>query len=221
MLPVLVVPAPRPRRHFGAAAGGRGRDGHRWPPPAQIPACGATAPGSYLGWVTRNRLLRPRVQDARKGQIALGEHPHPAPRQPTPLAPAPEGAVPAFDRVVREARDRRGANRHGVVGEPAAQDLAEPAALRLDPVVAGRPEPLLDLAQLRPHPLADRRPPQHEAAAAPPGRAVVREPEEGEGLRLAEAPGPAARDGVPSELDQPRLAGVEVEPKAGEAAGEV
>ena len=28
---------------------GRGRDGHCWPPPAQIPACGATAPGSYLG----------------------------------------------------------------------------------------------------------------------------------------------------------------------------
>ena len=28
---------------------GRGRDGHYWPPPAQIPACGATAPGSYLG----------------------------------------------------------------------------------------------------------------------------------------------------------------------------
>src|SRR4051794_6477074 len=118
-------------------------------------------------------LLRPRVQEAREGQVALGERPHPAPRQPTPLAPAPEGAVPAFDRVVPEGRDRRGAHRHGVVGEPAAQDLAEPAALRLDPVVAGRPEPLLDLAQLRPHPLADRRPPQHEAAPAPPGRAEL------------------------------------------------
>src|SRR4029077_6849645 len=26
--------------------GSRGRDRHCWPPPAQIPACGATAPGS-------------------------------------------------------------------------------------------------------------------------------------------------------------------------------
>jgi hypothetical protein len=34
---------------FGAFKYGRGRDGHCWPPPAQIPACGATAPGSYLG----------------------------------------------------------------------------------------------------------------------------------------------------------------------------
>jgi hypothetical protein len=34
---------------------GRGRDDHYWSPPAQIPACGATAPGSYLGCVTRNR----------------------------------------------------------------------------------------------------------------------------------------------------------------------
>ena len=36
-------------------SGGRGRDDHYWSPPAQIPACGATAPGSYLGCVTRNR----------------------------------------------------------------------------------------------------------------------------------------------------------------------
>jgi hypothetical protein len=35
--------------------GDRGRDDHYWSPPAQIPACGATAPGSYLGCVTRNR----------------------------------------------------------------------------------------------------------------------------------------------------------------------
>jgi hypothetical protein len=29
---------------------GRGRDGHCWPPPAQIPAGAANAPGSHLGW---------------------------------------------------------------------------------------------------------------------------------------------------------------------------
>jgi hypothetical protein len=28
---------------------GRGRDGHCWPPPAQIPAGAANAPGSHLG----------------------------------------------------------------------------------------------------------------------------------------------------------------------------
>ena len=30
--------------------GGRGRDGDYSPPPAQIPAGAANAPGSYLGW---------------------------------------------------------------------------------------------------------------------------------------------------------------------------
>src|ERR1700722_2873801 len=39
----------RPSWHADAVRGARGRDGHCWPPPAQIPACGATAPGSYLG----------------------------------------------------------------------------------------------------------------------------------------------------------------------------
>src|SRR5215472_9261590 len=33
----------------------RGRDGDCSPPPAQIPASGTTALGSYLGWVTAKR----------------------------------------------------------------------------------------------------------------------------------------------------------------------
>ena len=35
----------------------RGRDGHCWPPPAQIRACPIQALGSYLECMTRNRLL--------------------------------------------------------------------------------------------------------------------------------------------------------------------
>ena len=34
---------------------GRGRDDHRWPPPAQIRTSGITAYGSYLGWVASKR----------------------------------------------------------------------------------------------------------------------------------------------------------------------
>jgi len=33
----------------------RGRDGHYWPPPAQIRACAANALGSYLEWLTAKR----------------------------------------------------------------------------------------------------------------------------------------------------------------------
>ena len=41
--------APRMRVLF------RGRDGHYWPPPAQIRACAANALGSYLEWLTAKR----------------------------------------------------------------------------------------------------------------------------------------------------------------------
>src|ERR1700726_4088115 len=95
--------------------------------------------------------------------------------------------------MVTERRDRRRAHRHGVVGQPAAKHLGKPFALRLDAVMAGRPEVFLDLSQLRPYPLASWRPSQHEAAAASSGRAVVREPKKVERLRLAETSG--ASDG--------------------------
>jgi hypothetical protein len=35
----------------------RGRNAPFGAPPAQIPACGTTAPGSYLGWLTHSRRL--------------------------------------------------------------------------------------------------------------------------------------------------------------------
>ena len=34
----------------------RGRDGHRWPPPAQIRTRPTKASGSYLGCLTSNRM---------------------------------------------------------------------------------------------------------------------------------------------------------------------
>jgi hypothetical protein len=33
----------------------RGRDGHCWPPPAQIRTGPIQASGSYLGWLAKNR----------------------------------------------------------------------------------------------------------------------------------------------------------------------
>ena len=41
---------------FTPKHGYRGRDGHCWPPPAQIRACPIQALGSYLECMTRNRL---------------------------------------------------------------------------------------------------------------------------------------------------------------------
>jgi hypothetical protein len=39
-------------RHLGIRPVCRGRDGHYWPPPAQIRACAANALGSYLECLT-------------------------------------------------------------------------------------------------------------------------------------------------------------------------
>jgi len=67
-----------------------------------------------------------------------------------------------------------------------------------------------DLVQLGPHPLGDRDPPQPE----PPGPGLpadVREPQEIERLRLAQAACLTPPGGKPPELDQPRLALVQVQ----------
>ena len=172
-----------------------------WPKPPPRP-CAAGAPAIPKAMAS---LFRPRVQDAWIWQVAIGDQFHPSPRQPMLLAPSPNGTEPALDQVVAERCDRRRTHWHGVVGKPPAQYFGEPLALRLDAAMASCPELLLDLPQLCPHPLSNRRPPQHEAAAAPPGRAVVREPEEVERLRFAEATRAAVCDCIPTELDVPRL----------------
>src|SRR5262249_25316801 len=41
---------------FEACSGFRGRDGHCWPPPAQIRTCPTKASGSYLGCLTSKRM---------------------------------------------------------------------------------------------------------------------------------------------------------------------
>ena len=166
-------------------------------------------------------LFGPRMQDARIRQVTIGDRLHSRPCEPMLLPPPPDGAKPAIDQMVTECRDRWRAHRHGVVGQPAAQHLGKPFALRLDAVVASRLELFLDLPQLRPHPFASWRPSQHEAAAASSGRAIVRESEEVERLRFAEASSAAVRNRVPTELDEPRLFGMEAKPKLSQARREV
>src|SRR5271165_1832568 len=162
-------------------------------------------------------LFRPRMLDARIGQVTIGDYLHSRPCKPMLLSPPPDGVEPAIDQMVPERCDRRRAHRHGVVGQPATKHLGKPFALRFDAVMAGRLELFLDLSQLRPHPLANWRPSQHEAAAASLGRAKVREPKEVERLRLAETSGAAGGNCLPAELDEPRLFGMEAKPEIGHA----
>src|ERR1700687_4248780 len=120
-----------------------------------------------------------------------------------------------------ECCDRCGAHRHRIVGHPSPQDLSKPFALPLDPVVAGRHELLLDLPKFGSHALGHRLPSEHEAAAIPPGPAIMLEPQEVERLRFAEASSAAVRNRVPTKLDEPRLIGMKIQSKTSEPRLEI
>jgi hypothetical protein len=70
----------------------------------------------------------------------------------------------------------------------------------------------VDLGQLGPHALRDGDAPQPELPV-PPLPTDVGEAEEGERLRLPVAPGFAVAGGKASELDEPRLVGVQLQPE--------
>src|SRR6476646_9863403 len=89
-----------------------------------------------------------------------------------------------------------------------------PRIMPLGPFVAYGHELLLDLSKLGTHSLADWLPPEHEARAAPTGRAIMRKPQEVERLRLAETLSTAICNCASTELDEPRLVGVKGEPEA-------
>ena len=79
---------------------------------------------------------------------------------------------------------------------------------------------LLDLTQLRPRPLLDRDAFQQESSVQSLP-ATVRESQEVEGLRSAESPLLPALGGVPSELDQPRLLGRQLQLELREPVAEL
>ena len=71
------------------------------------------------------------------------------------------------------------------------------------------------------HSLGHRFPPEHEARAAPTGRAIMREPQEVERLQLAETPSTPIRDCGSDELDKSRLVGIKGESEACEPCLEI
>ena len=93
---------------------------------------------------------------------------------------------------------------HGVVVIPAGDDASQPSSLFGDRRVPPPSEFLLEFMQLGAHPVASRLPPKQEAAA-PGASADMREPQEVETLRLAQAAPLAVRRRRAAELDEARL----------------
>jgi hypothetical protein len=76
-----------------------------------------------------------------------------------------------------KAAGRGDIGRHGVVVEPAGNDLPEPRSLHGDRIVPAPPEFFLEAPQFCPYPVAPGFPPKQEAAAPCPP-ADMREPQE-------------------------------------------
>src|SRR5262249_52110683 len=159
------------------------------------------------GWDTRvESRVRPGVDDRDWWERSLREAGHALPVQAAALATTPERAVPVPGRLEPEAVDRLAVAGHGVVGEVPAHHACEPLPLFGDGQMPASHQLGLDLAQLclQPLRLGDAFELKAPVAGLP---ADVREAQERERLRLAEAPLLSSLGGEPSELEQARLLG--------------
>ena len=109
---------------------------------------------------------------------------------------------------------------HRVVVAVPSVDAGEPAPLIGDRQVSASPQLGLDRAQLRWHPLGVGDALEFEPPV--PGlRADVREPQEPEGLRLAETARRSVAGSEPPELDQPRLLVRQFQPERREPSAKI
>ena len=160
------------------------------------------------------------VQDAGWREPPRRETVHPVPVQVASLAAAPQSRAPVPGHLSPEGPDGPDVAGHRVVGHVAAHHAAQPPPLLRDGLVPALPELVFDLFQLRPHPLRDGDPPDLETSC-PRLPADVREAEETGRLRLPGAPLLPVRGGEPPELDQPRLARVQLQGEPREPVAEV
>src|SRR3990172_11210713 len=123
------------------------------------------------------------MANARRGQPAPNEPPHPLPGDPSGLATPPQRTTPESPNLETEREQRRAVHGHPVVPQMPLHDRAQPPAHLGDRRVQAAPERGFDLAQLRLQPLPDRLP-DHREPPVPLLPADVREAEEVERLRL-------------------------------------
>src|SRR6266498_5242500 len=109
---------------------------------------------------------------------------------------------------------------HGVVGAVPSHHASQPPSLLRDRLVLAPPQLVLDLCQLCPHPFRDRDTPHPETPVSP-RRADMREAEEVERLRSPGTPLLPVHGGEPPELDQPRLAGMQLQPELREPLAKI
>jgi hypothetical protein len=111
-----------------------------------------------------------------------------------------------------EGCDRISVAGHGEVSEVSLHNASQPLPLHRDGFMPASLELFFDLTQLGPHSLLDRDTPDPEPSALG-RRAQVREAEEVERFGLPDSPRCSPPGGVPPELDQPGLVGMQFQPE--------
>jgi hypothetical protein len=114
----------------------------------------------------------------------------PFPRHPIPLATPSQAAEPERLDATPKHPERAVVCRHSVVGEEAGDDELQPASLFWDWQMPAPPQPLPDLPKGRLHSVAPGPPAKQEFTTAI-ATTDEGEPQEVEGLRLAQ-PAPSA-----------------------------
>ncbi len=122
-----------------------------------------------------------------------------------PLAASPQTSEPHDAGVIAEGRQQVCVGRHRDVGEITFHHGPEPPSLLFNRRMPVPSQCFLDLPELGFHSLSLCLAPELEVGAVLPGAAVVREPQEIERLRLAQAPRCPVRGGEPPELEEAGL----------------
>ena len=149
-LPVSLNPVSKKAKRVFAV--GMGLAAH---PPAQIPASGATAPGSCLASDAQT-LFRIGMEDPGFGETRIREAPGVAPLPAAALAPSLERLQPEHHHVVAEGPQSPGVARDGVVGEVPRDHRPEPGPGLCDRTVPPPHQFDLQRLELGSHPLRDR-----------------------------------------------------------------
>ena len=158
--------------------------------------------------------------DLEEWQPSIAQAPHPLPGQSCALAATPKRLEPEAHGLRAEGIQRPLITRHAVIVGVPAKDAGEPTPLLWDRLIAASEQLAPEGVKLRPRPF--RVGDAFELKTPAPGLpAHVREAEKPERLRLAEAPLGPLLGGEPSEPDQPRLLGVQLQTEPREPVAKV
>ena len=146
-------------------------------------------------------------------QIRVQQPVEPAPAYPTFLAAPPQRPPPVPGQRPAKARQHAPVSRYTVVLKVASHHRPQPLAGLARRRVHPHPKLLLNLQQLRAHPLPHRPATNHKAPALPVDLAYMREPQKVEGFRLTFPTASPVCYRPASELDQPRLVRMQLQPE--------